>query len=197
MPLTWLQREVASYTVRLRAVVVLTSMSIGGCPALEPEAWGSGDLTVLRAVPTGASAARMARRRGPLSSSLEALEEPVPGALLTLRAHVERRTAMDAKVRVTLALPAGVELVEGLLDQWLEPSGQALVRDLTFVLRVDALPTEDAVLFVDMQTSAGGYHAQHPYRFGRSEPLPASPARTGRELKVGAKRIGRSIHLRP
>ena len=197
MPLTSLQREVASSTIRLCAVVLSMSMSILGCTAVKPEDARSGDLTVLRAVPTGSSAAHMARRRGPLSSRLEALEEPVPGGLLTLRAHVEQRTAMDAKVRVKLVLPAGVELVEGHLEQWLKPSDQAVARELTFVVRVHALPTENAVLFVDMQASAGGYHAQHPYRFGRSEPVPASPARTGPELKAGAKRLGRSIHLRP
>jgi hypothetical protein len=197
VPLTPLQRELTSSTVRLGAVVLSISMSILGCTAVAPEDARSGDLTVLRAAPTGWSAEHMAQTRGLLSSRFEALAEPVPGGLLTLRAHIERRTALDAQVRVQLVLPDGVELVEGHLDQWLKPSDPSVARELTFVVRVHALPTEDAVLWVDMQASAGGYHAQHPYRFGRSAPVPASPARTGPELKAGARRLGRSIRLRP
>ncbi len=175
-------------------IVVLTSI---GCGATDAQGERPDHTLVTAAVPDRSIAATLANKGGPLFSSFDALGEPVLGALLTLRALVDQRTKLKARVHVTLVLPAGVALVEGVQEQWLEPSGQAVARELIFVVRIDVPPTEDAMLLVDVRADGFGYHAEHPYRFGRQNSLPLAPPRTGRELRVGAKRLGRSIPLLP
>jgi hypothetical protein len=67
---------------------------------------------------------------------------------------------------------------------------------LDLEIQLDRVPVDDLLIVADSQASEGGVHAQARYRFGRLEPRPSIPTRTGPELKTGKANFGRAVPIR-
>lgn len=134
--------------------------------------------------------------RAPVAITLEAGATPTPGVPLQLTARVKRHAPLGAPLQITLTPPPGVTL-DGTLA-WAVPAGSAPGEELhTFTARFDKVPDQDLVLVADMQSADAGYHAEIAYRFGRPEPLPASPQRGGDDLNLKGRKLGKPVQMPP
>ncbi len=111
-------------------------------------------------------------------------------------AKVERVRDLDLPFTQKLVLPAGVTLKEGRPELTLLPNTEAVTVTERYVFTFDAVPTDDALLLVDGETGAMGFHFKLPYRFGRPEPLETPPAATGPGLQRGDQKFGPSVPLK-
>ncbi len=132
--------------------------------------------------------------RAPVAITLEAGAAPTPGVPLQITARVKRHAPLAAPLQITLTPPPGVTL-EGNLA-WAVPASSAPGEDLhTFTARFDKVPEQDLLLVADMQSADAGYHAEIAYRFGRPEPLPASPQRGGDDLHLKGRKLGKPVQM--
>jgi hypothetical protein len=138
----------------------------------------------------------IASQRTPVSSALISPEGlPGIGEALVLEGIVIQRVPSEATVHIKLVLPDGVQLLEGSRDQRLPATDVPRTDSLRFVIRPKNMPTEDAVLIVDVRGDGFGYHAEHRYRFGRHEPVPSAPPRQGPSLQLHGKDLGPSVRV--
>ena len=121
----------------------------------------------------------------------------VAGQTIELRATIDRHLLAAAPLALSLQVPPGTRLVSG-------PSSEVLLDttshrfDRAWLLHVDAIPPQDAIVVVDWQTPAGGYHAEIAYRFGRPEPKLDQPLATGPEIILpNGVSLGRPIQMGP
>ena len=134
--------------------------------------------------------------RVPMLSVLRAPMGPQQFRNLRLVLDIDRRVPIGSEVTVELKLPAGVRLTGGQASTRLARNVQAQRDQLAFELDVGATPAEDLLVVVDARGAHFGYHASHPYRFGRPAPVAHAPEALGRELEVAGKRFGRSVVVR-
>jgi hypothetical protein len=120
---------------------------------------------------------------------------PRSGEALVLEGIVTQRVPSQATVRVKLALPSGVQLVEGSSDQRLPPTFAPRTDAVRFVIRPTEIPDEDVILTVDLRGDGFGYHAEHRYRFGRKEPVPGAVLRDGPSPQLNGKDLGPSVRV--
>ena len=110
-------------------------------------------------------------------------------------ARVERLLGIAMPFTMSVELPAGVTAREGRTTLTLVPNPEAVEVTEKFVLVYDALPQGDAVLKLDGDSGAMGFHYKVPYRFGRPEPVAQPPAVTGPPVVRGDKNFGPSVPL--
>jgi hypothetical protein len=132
----------------------------------------------------------------PMFSALRAPMGPQQYRTLRLVLDVDRRVPVGADVSVELKLPHGVQLTSGRTSTRLRRNLQAQRDQLAFDLHVGATPAVDLLVIVDARGPHFGYHATHPYRFGRPAPTPEALETRGRELTVAGKSFGRSVVVR-
>jgi hypothetical protein len=132
----------------------------------------------------------------PLFSALRGPHVPQRYKTLRLLLDLDRRIPFNSHVSVELRLPAGVSLRNGQTRVQVGPNARPQHDQLRFDLDVGELPSKDLVVVVDARGKSFGYHAEHPYRFGRPPPVPLAPALSGPELRVAGKSYGRSVVIK-
>jgi hypothetical protein len=129
----------------------------------------------------------------PMFSRLVGPKLPRAHVPLELELAIDRRIPLSAEVQVTLRMPAGVSLTQGHAAQRLAGNRKARQDALKFAFALAELPHGDLTVVVDARGPGFGYHAEHPYRFGRAAPLPTPPVRGERVVRVAGKSFGRSV----
>lgn len=134
--------------------------------------------------------------QAPVVVSLEVVSgKPEPGATLQLRARVHA-AGWRLPINMDLDLPAGATLVRGKRQVTLTRSSPGRADELVdFTIQLGQVPLADVVVVADSHSSKGGVHAEATYRFGRPEPVPAAPAKTGPELSTPRARFGPSTPI--
>lgn len=110
-------------------------------------------------------------------------------------AKLERLVPIDTPFTVRVEVPAGAKVTHGRTSFTVLPNTEALTvtEELTFAY--EATPADDAMLLVDADTGAMGFHFKVPWRFGRPAPAELQPKLTGPALKKGDRNFGPSIPL--
>lgn len=108
---------------------------------------------------------------------------------------LERLVPIDTPFTVQVDVPADAKVTHGRTSFTVVPNAEPVVvtEELTFAYA--ATPTGDALLRVDADTGAMGFHFKAPYRFGRPAPAEVQPKLTGPALKKGDRNFGPSIPL--
>jgi hypothetical protein len=117
----------------------------------------------------------------------------IDGGEIELSIVIHRSFANDWPLHLAVALPEGVTLVAGSLDETIvEPQALAIERKLR--LAVASVPPQDVVVRVSARGANYGVHAEDAYRFGRPAPKLATPPR-GPALSPHGRRLGEPIPL--
>lgn len=111
-------------------------------------------------------------------------------------AKIERLNRLDMAFAVAVELPPGVKVIEGRTALNLLPNAEAVTVTEQLTLAFEAPPQGDALLKLDGDSGAMGFHSRVPYRFGRAAPAEPSPAATGPAPGKGDKSFGPSIPLK-
>ncbi len=134
------------------------------------------------------------RIKPPLTVTWEELSRTDTGAVVL--AKIERVNRLDMSFLMEVELPAGVKVLEGRTKLTLLPNTEAVTVTEQLTLSFDAAPVEDAVLKLDGDSGAMGFHYKVPYRFGRVSPEEKGPAATGVAPNRGGKDFGPSVPLK-
>lgn len=111
-------------------------------------------------------------------------------------AKVERVNKLDMTFLMEVELPAGVKLVEGRTRLTLLPNAEAVTVTEKLTLSFEVPPEADAILKLDGDTGAMGFHYKVPYRFGRAPPEEPNVNATGVAPNRGGKSFGPSVPLK-
>lgn len=134
------------------------------------------------------------RLQSPIRVSWEELSRTDTGAVVL--AKIERLNHLDMPFVMTVELPPGVKAIEGRTELTLLPNTEPVLVTERLTLAFDAPPAGDALLKLDGDSGAMGFHYQVPYRFGRAAPEEQGPAATGVAPLKGGKSFGPSIPLK-
>lgn len=111
-------------------------------------------------------------------------------------AKIERLNHLDMPFVMSVELPAGVKVIEGRTQLTLLPNTEPVLVTERLTLGFDAPPEGDAILKLDGDSGAMGFHYKVPYRFGRAAPEERGPSATGVEPVKGGKSFGPSVPLK-
>ena len=111
-------------------------------------------------------------------------------------AKIVRVNKLDMSFLMTIEMPAGVKVLEGRTQLTLLPNTEAVTVTERLQLAFDAAPSDDAILKLDGDSGAMGFHAKVPYRFGRSAPEERGPSATGVAPVLKGKSMGPSVPLK-
>lgn len=134
------------------------------------------------------------RMDAPLRVTWEELSRGPTQAVVV--AKVERLNGLDMSFLMEIELPPGVKASQGRTRITLAPNSEPDLTSERLTLVFEGEPQGDAVLKLDGDTGAMGFHFKVPYRFGRPAPEPPGPAATGPELRKGDKAFGPSVPLK-
>ena len=115
----------------------------------------------------------------------------------SLAVRVERIAPLDTPFTVDVTMPAGVTVKSGRTHFTLTPNVEAATVVEPLVLSFTAPPAQDAMLAVDAETGALGFHFRVPYRFGRPPPPERPPEANGPSITLGTRSLGPSIPITP
>lgn len=132
----------------------------------------------------------------PMTFTLTGPESVSAGSTITLVAEIRRTFLSPVPMRVDLAVPRGVVLVEGKASETIVDAEQR-VMTRTWTLRFGEVPAEDLEVKVAWQAETWGASAVKAYRFGRPEPKIVAPPRDGPELAPPGYRPSRGIRVTP
>ena len=76
------------------------------------------------------------------------------------------------------------------------PNTEAVTVTERLTLGFESAPEGDAMLKLDGDSGAMGFHYKVPYRFGRAEPEERGPSATGVAPSKGGKSFGPSVPLK-
>lgn len=142
---------------------------------------------------TDASASRFHDAQAPLVVRVQGPAHVAAGDIVRLTLHIERRGPSTEPLDVSVRLPAGASLAEGLGQETIaDTRGTTLTRALT--IAIQSVPADDVQVTVDAQGQGYGMHATAAYRFGRPEPKLPQPLSRAQALP-GIK--GSSIPIPP
>ena len=133
------------------------------------------------------------RMQPPLKVTWEERARTDTSAELVMK--VERLNRLDMTFQLQAVLPAGVKVVAGRTQLTLLPNVEAVTIEEPLTLAFEATPADDAILELDGDSGAMGFHYRVRYRFGRAAPEERGPAATGPEPTKGGKRFGPSVQL--
>jgi len=111
----------------------------------------------------------------PVTARIEVVGgQPGAGERMLFRAHIDKNGVWDAPIAVEFRVPVGASVVGGV-------TGGTLTDGATpeLELMLDRVPEGDLVLVASSRTEAAGFHAEARYRFGRAEPIPVGPDKSG------------------
>ncbi|MDF3066643.1 MAG: hypothetical protein K0R38_2244 [Polyangiaceae bacterium] len=145
--------------------------------------------------PPPRQAPELGPHRSPVSVKLAGPEQVTAGQDIEVVARIDRRVGSDAAVSIALQLPDGARLVSGNPNEVL-PSGNGVV-ERRFVVHLDRVPSTDIQVVAETNSTSFGAHAKSAYRFGRPEPRFAEPPRSGKQVQVGGREVGKPIRLQP
>jgi hypothetical protein len=111
-------------------------------------------------------------------------------------AKVERLNHLDMPFVMSVELPAGVKATEGRTVLNLLPNTEPVLITERLTLSFEGTPAGDAILKLDGDSGAMGFHYKVPYRFGRAAPEETGPAATGVAPMKGGKSFGPSVPLK-
>lgn len=134
------------------------------------------------------------RMQSPIRVSWEELSRTDTGAVVL--AKIERLNHLDMSFAMTIELPPGVKAVDGRTQLTLLPNTEPVLVTERLTLAYEAQPSEDALLKLDGDSGAMGFHYKVPYRFGRAAPEERGPAATGVAPVKGGKSFGPSVPLK-
>lgn len=134
------------------------------------------------------------RAQSPVRVSWEELSRTDTSAVVL--AKIERLNRLDMPFVMTVELPAGVKVMEGRTQLTLLPNTEPVLVSERLTLSYETPPAEDALLKLDGDSGAMGFHSRVPYRFGRAAPEEKGPAATGPAPSKGGKSFGPSIPLK-
>lgn len=134
------------------------------------------------------------RMQSPIRVTWEEVSRTDTGAVVL--AKIERLNHLDMPFLMTVDLPAGVKLLDGRTQLTLLPNTEPVLVTEQLTLAFDALPAGDALLKLDGDSGAMGFHYKVPYRFGRAALEEQGPAATGPAPTKGGKSFGPSIPLK-
>lgn len=163
-------------------IILVGSLSMLGCT--KPPAQ-----TSLSATPVPAERLH----RAPLAVSVDGPKAPVAGAEFDIKVLVERVGGARGSVTLVVALPAGVDLVQGTLRETVGGTEGRIER--TLKVRASAIPDEDLKIIASSSGHGWGVRATGAYRFGRPEPRLPQPPRSGPPLIVHGHNLGQGIPL--
>ena len=113
-----------------------------------------------------------------------------------LVAKIERLNRLDLSFLMSVELPAGVKATEGRTQLTLLPNAEAVTVTERLTLSFESAPAGDALLKLDGDSGAMGFHYKVPYRFGRAPTEAPGPAATGVAPVKGGKSFGPSVPLK-
>jgi len=134
------------------------------------------------------------RLQSPIRVTWEELSRTDTGAVVL--AKIERLNRLDMPFVMTVELPEGVKVMEGRTQLTLLPNTEPVLVSERLTLSYEAPPALDALLKLDGDSGAMGFHYKVPYRFGRAAPEEQGPAATGPAPSKGGKSFGPSIPLK-
>ncbi len=134
------------------------------------------------------------RLQSPVRVTWEEVSRTETGAVVL--AKIERLNRLDMPFAMTVELPAGVKALEGRTQLTLLPNTEPVLVTERLTLAYEAPPAGDAILRLDGDSGAMGFHYKVPYRFGRPAPEEKGPAATGPAPMKGGKSFGPSIPLK-
>ena len=111
-------------------------------------------------------------------------------------AKIERLNHLDMSFLMSVELPPGVKAAEGRTQLTLLPNTEAVTVTERLTLTFESPPALDALLKLDGDSGAMGFHYKVPYRFGRPPPEERGPAATGVAPMKGGKSFGPSVPLK-
>ena len=163
---------------------------------------GLGSLVMLMAACANSSAQQetpkklesTVRMQSPVRVSWEEISRTETQAVVV--AKIERLNHLDMPFTMAVELPAGVKAIEGRTQLNLLPNTEPVTVTERLTLAFDAPPPGDALLKLDGDSGAMGFHYQVPYRFGRAAPEETGPAATGVAPNRGGKTFGPSVPLK-
>ena len=118
------------------------------------------------------------------------------GAQAVVLAKIERVNKLDMPFTMSVELPDGVKVIEGRTLLNLMPNTEPVLITERLTLAYESSPAGDAVLKLDGDSGAMGFHYKVPYRFGRAAPEETGPAATGVAPGKGDKSFGPSVPLK-
>jgi hypothetical protein len=131
----------------------------------------------------------------PLTIVLEGPVNVNRASTVLLSVTISRTPAiLQTPIDLTIALPEGVHLVSGALEENVSAeSSTEVVRE--YVIEIGEIPLDDVVVTANIVQPSWGVYATAKYRFGRPEPKLPQPVRQGRELKVQGRSLGVPIPI--
>lgn len=107
-----------------------------------------------------------------LAVDVEGPPRVLAGQTITLHVRIHSRLVPPLPLRLSITVPRGVRLVEGVAEERLAEPAPLSERRLKLTL--DAVPADDLV--VDVALAEGpSQHVTRAYRFGRAGPPPPPP----------------------
>lgn len=166
--------------------VLVSLVLLSACASSSPPAQSKSD-AVREIQPT-------VRLESPIKVAWEELSRSETQAVVL--AKVERVNKLDMSFAMEIELPQGVRVLEGRTRLMLLANTEAVTVTEKLILGFDATPAGDAVLKLDGDSGAMGFHYKVPYRFGRPPPEEQAPPATGPAPGKGGKTFGPSVPLK-
>jgi hypothetical protein len=134
------------------------------------------------------------RLQAPIKVTWEEVSRSATQAVVV--AKIERVNKLDMSFSMAIELPPGVTAVEGRTQLTLLPNAEAVTVTERLTLAFEAPPEGDALLKLDGDSGAMGFHSRVPYRFGRAAPAETGPEATGVAPRKGDRSFGPSVPLK-
>ncbi len=115
------------------------------------------------------------------------------GGRLRISAILDRKVAFVVPIEVQVRIPSGLRMLSGQSSFQVPPNTPPGETSVTFEFAYTSVPTADLNLVADVGSNAMGVHATVSYRFGRREPEPIRPERSGPNVKFGTTDLGPAI----
>lgn len=142
--------------------------------------------------PPGASPTQ-SKREPPFVARMGGPEAPAPWSSIRVWVQIERNLLDATPMRLSFALPAGVTLVQGEVEESVvDPTSRVVRREIELRLG-ERVPEEDVVVTVSQRGEGWGGHAEHRYHFGRPAPDVTPALRRGGPIDLGNGTIVRPV----
>ena len=110
-----------------------------------------------------------------------------------LRVQIDRASTQMNPVLVRVRLPAGVHLSKGKMEESIRDTAHPRLTR-AYTITYQQRPKDDLFIVVDWMAAGAGFHAEVPWRFGRTAPKAAEPERLPGAIRLpGGKSIGTPI----
>jgi len=133
----------------------------------------------------------------PIKAMWNVMETPTSGSLATLRFSIERKGYWPIPIKVRFEAPDEVAVLRGISSSELPANFEPKVQQYEFMVSIKQVPEKNFIAIIDSRNEGAGFHAEVPYRFGRSEPMQIIPQRNGPRVIFNGHDYGPSIMIEP